>query len=197
MEGDTWETEDHRNWTDVNFKSYSRPLSDPFPYTIATGEAVTQSATIEFSGDVPAPEPAAGDAPVRIEVEATAEGTVPRIGLGVPEVEAAGSAGIAELVCKVAPQVLIFEYNPAEGADALGHFRTRSDAVCVEAVLHAVLACATEPEAKLRAIAADVNAVGLKLDAILPCSAPLLKYILPGAEPPEMPTLKAVYTAAR
>ena len=38
MEGDTWETEDHRNWTDASFKTYSRPLSLPYPYAIAKGE---------------------------------------------------------------------------------------------------------------------------------------------------------------
>ena len=25
FEGDLWETEDHRNWTDANFKTYSTP----------------------------------------------------------------------------------------------------------------------------------------------------------------------------
>ena len=27
FEGDLWETEDHRNWTDANFKTYSTPIS--------------------------------------------------------------------------------------------------------------------------------------------------------------------------
>ena len=199
MEGDTWETEDHRNWTDANFKSYSRPLTDPFPYTIAKDETVTQSVSLEFSGDVPAPvsAAAAGDAPIRIAVDAAADGAVPRIGLGVPGAAAAASAGVSELVSKVAPQVLIFEYSPGEGADVLGNFRALSDAVGAEAALHAVLPCATEPGAELRAIAAEVAGAGLKLDAIVPCPAPLLKYIIPGTEPPEMPTLEAVYTAAR
>ena len=29
MEGDAWETEDHRNWTDASFKTYCRPLVLP------------------------------------------------------------------------------------------------------------------------------------------------------------------------
>ena len=37
MEGDTWEAEDHRNWTDASFKTYSRPLSLPYPYSSPRG----------------------------------------------------------------------------------------------------------------------------------------------------------------
>jgi hypothetical protein len=31
MEGDTYETEDQRNWTDASYKTYVRPLPCPGP----------------------------------------------------------------------------------------------------------------------------------------------------------------------
>jgi hypothetical protein len=37
MEGDTFEMEDHRNWTDASFKTYVRPLALPWPYTLKAG----------------------------------------------------------------------------------------------------------------------------------------------------------------
>lgn len=40
--GDVFEMEDQRNWTDASFKTYSRPLSEPFPYEVAAGEKVLQ-----------------------------------------------------------------------------------------------------------------------------------------------------------
>ena len=43
MEGDTWEMEDQRNWTDASFKTYVRPLALPWPYTLKAGERVRQS----------------------------------------------------------------------------------------------------------------------------------------------------------
>ena len=43
MEGDTFETEDQRNWTDASFKTYSTPLSLPFPVEINPGDQVKQS----------------------------------------------------------------------------------------------------------------------------------------------------------
>ena len=185
MEGDTWEMEDHRTWTDANFKSYSRPLSDPLPYAIRKNEVVTQSVALEFSGDIRAAARAAAEAPVRVEVGAAAGGVIPRLGLGVPAAEAAACAEAARLVARIAPRTLIFEYHPRDGAGVLEHYRVLSQAVGAEAVLHAVLPGAAEPEDELAAIAAEVAAAGLALDAIVPCPEPLLKYILPGAEPPE------------
>ena len=43
MEGDTFEMEDHRNWTDASFKTYVRPLVLPWPYTLKAGEVVKQA----------------------------------------------------------------------------------------------------------------------------------------------------------
>lgn len=40
--GDVFEMEDQRNWSDASYKTYSRPLSKPFPYEVAAGEKVLQ-----------------------------------------------------------------------------------------------------------------------------------------------------------
>ena len=40
MEGDTYEMEDQRNWTDASYKTYVRPLALPWPYTIPAGQGV-------------------------------------------------------------------------------------------------------------------------------------------------------------
>ena len=41
--GDTFETEDQRNWTDASFKTYSTPLSRPFPVAVRAGDRIHQS----------------------------------------------------------------------------------------------------------------------------------------------------------
>lgn len=41
--GDAFETEDQRNWTDASFKTYSTPLSLPFPVRHEAGSRVEQS----------------------------------------------------------------------------------------------------------------------------------------------------------
>ena len=46
LEGDTFEMEDQRNWTDASFKTYVRPVALPRPFTISGRERVAQSVTI-------------------------------------------------------------------------------------------------------------------------------------------------------
>ncbi|MBO0984704.1 hypothetical protein [Rathayibacter sp. SD072] len=50
FDGDVFEMEDQRNWTDASFKTYSTPLDRPFPVAVAEGEVVRQSVRIECSG---------------------------------------------------------------------------------------------------------------------------------------------------
>ncbi|MFK4807295.1 hypothetical protein ACI3KX_15675, partial [Microbacterium sp. ZW CA_36] len=64
--GDVFEMEDQRNWTDASYKTYSRPLALPFPYTLAAGERVVQSIDIAVSGISAAAEP---DPVARIRLE--------------------------------------------------------------------------------------------------------------------------------
>jgi hypothetical protein len=79
FEGDLWETEDHRNWTDANFKTYSTPISLGFPHDLAEGAVLAQRVTIT-PRDVVATQAGAG--PLRLTVGGPTGTTVPAIGLG-------------------------------------------------------------------------------------------------------------------
>jgi hypothetical protein len=48
FEGDVFETEDQRNWTDATYKTYSTPLSLPLPVTIEKGATINQKVTINI-----------------------------------------------------------------------------------------------------------------------------------------------------
>lgn len=50
FEGDVFETEDQRNWTDASFKTYSTPLSVPFPVTIEKGTKIFQKILLNAEG---------------------------------------------------------------------------------------------------------------------------------------------------
>lgn len=50
--GDTFEMEDQRNWTDASFKTYSRPLVEPFAYEIKAGTTIRQEIRLKISGHV-------------------------------------------------------------------------------------------------------------------------------------------------
>ena len=50
MEGDVYEMEDQRNWTDASYKTYVRPLALPWPYTLDKGEHIAQAVTLTVDG---------------------------------------------------------------------------------------------------------------------------------------------------
>lgn len=47
FEGDTFETEDQRNWGDASFKTFCTPLDKPFPVELRKGEKVFQRITFK------------------------------------------------------------------------------------------------------------------------------------------------------
>ena len=79
LSGDVFETEDQRNWTDASFKTYSTPLSLPFPVPLAPGDRCRQSARLRASGS-----PAVHPAPPRDRVQVSTQvvGTVLPVSLG-------------------------------------------------------------------------------------------------------------------
>ncbi|MBL9140203.1 MAG: hypothetical protein JNK85_30320 [Verrucomicrobiales bacterium] len=50
FEGDIFETEDQRNWTDASLKTYSTPLSLPFPVEIKAGTRIRQVVSLHLEG---------------------------------------------------------------------------------------------------------------------------------------------------
>ncbi|MCC6178725.1 MAG: hypothetical protein IT305_25750 [Chloroflexi bacterium] len=88
FEGDTFEMEDQRNWTDASFKTYSTPLRLPRPVTVEAGTRVRQSVTltlVETGADADELTPPGFWPPpleVTLDAEAPAIGRLPSLGLG-------------------------------------------------------------------------------------------------------------------
>jgi len=83
FEGDVFEMEDQRNWTDASFKTYCTPLALPRPVPVPEGTTIRQRIRLTLAGvpaAAPAPQPAARARAVVIEVGAD---TAPLPGIGV------------------------------------------------------------------------------------------------------------------
>jgi len=84
FEGDVFETEDQRNWTDASFKTYCTPLELPRPVEIVKGTTVRQAVTLRLHGQagqrLTSP-PQARQVTVRTGGETL--DSLPRIGLGL------------------------------------------------------------------------------------------------------------------
>ncbi len=84
MEGDRFEMEDQRNWTDASFKTYCTPLEIPYPVTVTKGSKISQKITIRLEGAVPKPDSSdrRGDAPTILTLTGD-QTALPRLGLQV------------------------------------------------------------------------------------------------------------------
>ncbi len=51
FEGEIFETEDQRNWTDGSYKTYGTPLSIPFPVQVQKGETMVQKLILQAQTD--------------------------------------------------------------------------------------------------------------------------------------------------
>ena len=52
LSGDVFETEDQRNWTDASYKTYSTPLSIPYPVTMQKGDRIEQCVILRAKPDL-------------------------------------------------------------------------------------------------------------------------------------------------
>jgi D-apionolactonase len=92
LEGDLFETEDHRNWSDPGWKTYCTPLAAPRPVHQAAGRHTRQTVELRAkTRSAAARLPAANDT-ARVAVGATVIGAVPSLGLGASCLESVSPA---------------------------------------------------------------------------------------------------------
>jgi hypothetical protein len=80
LEGDLFEMEDQRNWTDASFKTYSTPLSLGYPHTARAGQRIAQTVRLRVSGTAPPARRRTRE--VELTIGAALGRTLPAVGLG-------------------------------------------------------------------------------------------------------------------
>ncbi len=80
FEGDIFEMEDQRNWTDASFKTYCTPLEIPYPVKLVKGTQISQKICINVTGNFP--EAASTDEHVVLTV-GPEHGSLPLLGVQV------------------------------------------------------------------------------------------------------------------
>jgi hypothetical protein len=198
MEGDTFEMEDQRNWSDASYKTYVRPLARPWPYTLPKGEQVKQAVRLTVSGAVPPPADKDANRPVRIDI-GERSGTFPQLSLGVSADEAAHALDQIELVKRLDPKWLVCQVDlRKEGShEELDAYRRLAEATGADITLEIITDGKPGPLAELKPLAMAVERAGLKPAAVTVVPAQDMKSVLPGSKWPEMPTFAEIYAAAR
>ncbi len=196
MEGDVYEMEDQRNWTDASYKTYVRPLARPWPYTLAKGETLDQAVRLTLTGAAPAVAGQTGEVTLAIGGKL---GTVPPLGLGLHPDDAAAANAHADTLRLVGARHVIGYHDPREGHDrrTLAAIADTAAALGAEPWLEAVIVSVDNFHDEIAALGQEVAAMGAPFPAVLVSPAPDLKCTLPGSTWPPAPPPRDFFAAAR
>jgi hypothetical protein len=199
MEGDTFEMEDQRNWSDASYKTYVRPLALPWPYRIGAGEPVRQRIVLSID-DRRKGFASAKTAQRVVEIrKGDRSGTMPPIGIVVTPEEARATLAAKEMLDEIAPQHLLFHFDPlaGHGRAVLDDFAAIARGHRGSATIEIALPCVRSPAEEARDIAALMKAAHFSPDAIVVSPSVDRQSTPPGSKWPECPPLEEVYAAAR
>ena len=82
--GDVFETEDQRNWLDASYKTYSTPLSIPYPVEVPAGTRIRQTVRFGLRASGFGLRGGEGNAPLTVTVTQEKAGRFPGFGLTLP-----------------------------------------------------------------------------------------------------------------
>ncbi len=208
MEGDAYEMEDQRNWTDASYKTYVRPLSKPHPYVLPAGRTFEQRVALQVEGAV-SPPPARGEETILVALDDGAAGRVPEFGLAIHPDHLEPSRLVAGLVRQAGVDALFCTFDRSAGHDeeTMAAYRRLSEATRTRLVLEAVLPLrdadgnetddAAVLDADVEALRRYVERAGAEPAVVSVSPAAYLKSFQPGGAWPAVPPLDAVYAAVR
>jgi len=163
FEGDLFETEDQRNWSDASFKTYCTPLALGFPRELKQGQTLTQTVIVHAEGSEAEGPPASS----RLEIGGPTGARVPAVGLGLA---AAGpSEAEAALLGALAPAHLRAEVHLADpGWPELLSRALGACAACQGAALELALFLRLEDAAELDRLRAALAAATVARVLVVP-----------------------------
>jgi len=205
MEGDAYECEDQRNWTDASYKTYIGPLSKPRPYVMPQGAAEEQRVSLAVDG-APGAAPL-GAAGVSVTVADQPLGGAPQVALAVAPEDVELAADVAGLVRRAGPQALFCHFDPSRGhgVDDLKRFASLGAATGASLALEAVLPLVDgtggytdDPvvrDTDVAQLADAVAAAEMQVDRISVSPRAYHSSYQPNEEWPSVPPFEAVYAA--
>jgi D-apionolactonase len=198
MEGDTFEMEDQRNWTDASYKTYVRPLALPWPYTIAKGAAIDQRVTLSVSGSVPNIESKERRSSLVIGKPISGS-SMPPLGIGLHPKDAGTIKENVAVIKEAAPAHIVCHYDPRLGHSHkdLKRMAEASKEIGAELWLEFVIPSVENFEEDIREAGRGAAELGNPFSTVMVSPAPDLKCTLPGSPWPPCPPLEACYQAAR
>lgn len=198
MEGDAFEMEDQRNWSDASYKTYVRPLALPWPYVLPAGKQQAQTITLRLLSDGLAA-PAVAESSALRPVLQEAGAPLPQIGVVFyPDDIPAAFENLAHLR-ELAPRALLLHFDPTagHGAPEMAAFAELCRAYPAIVTLESAVPCRDDLDVEMGALAALMREAGLAPDSLVVSPSVDRQSTPPGSKWPACPPLEDVYAAAR
>lgn len=186
FDGEVFEMEDQRNWSDASYKTYCVPLVFPFTYNIDT--SVTQSIQVSLTGGPEGAEATASDQSVAFEVS---DAAAPDIGLAVED----GWLEHADLI----EETGVGHLRVRVGSDANNSYLARIAAAAqgLDLDLEVVIADGDDPETALAQVQNKLTSQGLHPSRVIALRSGYLGSHQPSGPWPEGPKPAEVVEASR
>jgi hypothetical protein len=201
LEGDVFEMEDQRNWSDASFKTYVRPIELPWPYTLPAGETNRQSITLGISGHetVNTPVGSSRKQVAALRIAENTSVTMPVIGVVITPEEMDAALSTIERLRELNPQTILCHFDPVagHGAAAFEKFAALQIKYPADYSLECVVAGTGSLQDEMQKAARHVAAAGLSLSSIAVCPSVDRQSTPPGSKWPACPPLADIYAAAR
>jgi hypothetical protein len=153
FEGDLFETEDQRNWTDGSFKTYCTPLSLGYPHSAQPGQRFHQTVTLYARDLRPHAATPVADRPVSLFVGSPNGVKLPRLGFELPAEASELSPAQAEELSALSPEHLKVNIHLADPAWAVQLEAATAQSALLRCPLEIALFLNDEPEEALHRLA--------------------------------------------
>ena len=198
MEGDAFEMEDQRNWSDASYKTYVRPLALPWPYVLPAGAPQTQTITLRFAGNSRVAAEGGGK-PTLCPGPLESGPPLPRIGVIVYPEDVPGVLANLDRLKQLAPQALLLHFDPTAGhaAPEMAAFAELCRTYRADVTLECAAPCKSDLDVEMGALATLIGDAALVPDSIVVSPSVDRQSTPPGSKWPDCPPLEDVYAAAR
>ena len=198
MEGDAFEMEDQRNWSDASFKTYVRPLAKGSPYTLPAGQTSEQAVRLEFIQTRAAPTLVSAQTGAHlVTLESGASGRLPELGLALDAEAPAPTPQALQALASLAPQWLVGRLELTTRLETLRYLAQAAAASRAKVYLELVVSCEQPIASELEQLAELVAQARLVVHAVVASPAALLKSVPSNFAVPGLTSLDELYAATR
>ncbi len=192
FEGEVFEMEDQRNWSDASFKTYCVPLALPFTYEIIPGEKRSQTIHIALYGETTA-DPSIGAEVLTVEPTGM---RIPEIGLAL-EPGWLGPENSRDLISEIGAGYLSMRTSTSSDKQFLSDVARICSNSGAQLDVEVVIPDDTDPLTGLTSLAKDFSEFDLRPERVLALRQCYLASYQPSGPWPKGPTPSAVANAVR